>query len=393
MFRFSSSAIGRGCGVSILLLSLVSCTQAQSPPSTASENSAALKEADMPQVVATASVLCDLTEQIAGDTVQLTCLIDPGQDPHLYEPTPSDRKAIEDAALILYGGYGYESELLRILNAATAPKVAVFEAAVPEPILGAAHEHDDEGHDHAQDAHSGEPTHSESPHSEESHAGDSHSEDSHAADHDHEDSENDHAAHSSEQALKEDTPDPHVWHRAQNGAQLAEVIQENLAQISPENADRYRQTTRDISTQLMQIDEWIKAQVATVPERDRKLVTTHNSFQYYAQAYGLDVEGALSGLSTEAKPSAARMTELVDTVRASGVPAIFAETTTNPQLIATVAKAAAVQVAEPPLFVEGPGGKDTEVATYQQMLITNTCTIVNALGGECDRETAPAPAS
>ena len=145
----------------------------------------------------------------------------------------------------------------------------------------------------------------------------------------------------------------------------------------------------NLATQFSALDTWIKAQAATVPAANRKLVSTHEAFNYFADAYGFKVEGALSGLSTDEKPSAARLTELVDAVKASRVPAIFAETTSNTKLIETLANDAEVVVAENPLFVEGPGGPGTSAETIQTMLVANTCTVVNALGGECAEAEAP----
>ena len=117
-----------------------------------------------------------------------------------------------------------------------------------------------------------------------------------------------------------------------------------------------------------------------MPASTRKLITTHDAFRYYAQAYGFSVAGALGGLSTEEKPSAGRMSELIELVETAKVPAIFAESTTNRQLIETVARDASVKVAERPLLVEGPA---SDGDTYQIMMVTNTCTIVVALGGAC----------
>ena len=79
-----------------------------------------------------------------------------------------------------------------------------------------------------------------------------------------------------------------------------------------------------------------------------------------------------------------RLTELIDQVKAAKTPAIFAETSTNLQLINTVAREAGVVVAENPLYVEGPGGPGSTAETMQAMLVENTCTIVNALGGVCE---------
>ncbi|MEM9219633.1 MAG: zinc ABC transporter substrate-binding protein, partial [Cyanobacteria bacterium P01_F01_bin.150] len=107
-----------------------------------------------PQVVASYSVLCDLTQQIAQDTLDVTCLIGAGDDPHLYSATPSDRRAIESADLVLYGGYGFEPDIIQMVEATDgdAPQIAVSEVAVTEPLLGAAHDHGHHGH-HSKDDH------------------------------------------------------------------------------------------------------------------------------------------------------------------------------------------------------------------------------------------------
>jgi len=285
--------------------------------------------------------------------------MDPGQDPHTYQAKPSDRQAIDEADLVLYDGYDFAPGLLGLVNASSnaAPKVAVYEAAVPEPLLGAEHDHDHaegEAHDHAE----GEA-------------------------HDH--AEGEAHDHSEEELVA----DPHIWHSAVNNAAIAAVIATSLAKVNPDQAEIYTQTATTLTDQFTALDTWIQAQVNTIPTGDRKLVTTHDAFRYYADVYGIEVKGALGGLSTEAQPSAATLTDLVDQVKAAQVPAIFAESTTNPDLINTVANNAAVKVAEHPLFVAGPGGPDSPAETTQAMLVVNTCTIVNALGGTCDEGSAP----
>lgn len=336
--RFFTARVGVASGA--ILLTIGGCAA----PSTESSNAASETQ---PQVVATSAVLCDLTRQIAQTSISLTCLLQPNQDPHTYTPTPSDRQAIEEADLVLYGGYGYEPSLYKLIEATTtaAPKIAIFEAAVPNPLTGS-HEHEEHGHE-------------EHGHEEEAEV---------------------------EEATGE-TPDPHIWHDATNGSKIADAIAQALATLAPDA--QYQQSATTISEEITQLDRWIKTQVATVPLASRQLVTPHDSFQYFANAYGFEIKGALEGLSTEQRPSATRLTELVDLVKTAGVPAIFAEATTNRNLIETVAKEANVQVAEQPLYVEGPGGDDTPAPTYQRMLVTNTCTVVNALGGECNEATAP----
>ncbi len=276
---------------------------------------------DRPLVIATNTILCDLTRQIAADTINLKCLVDAGSDPHEYKPTPEDRKAIEQAKLILYGGYNFEPELIRLINASSnpAPKIAVDEAAVPRP-----------------------------------------------------------------QQFQEDGQteiDPHVFQSAANGIQMAVAIRQSLSQLEPGQASFYGTNTKKIEAELSQIHAWIKDQIATIPMAQRKLVTTHNAFGYYAKAYSIPDVGALQGINTEERPTPTRVKTLVEAIKSTAVPTIFAEMTINPTLIATVAKEAGVKVADQDLFADGLGEKGTPADTYQHLLITNTRTIVVNLGG------------
>ncbi|NJL60961.1 MAG: zinc ABC transporter solute-binding protein [Methylacidiphilales bacterium] len=284
-------------------------------PSTAAASGKGIK------VVASNSILCDLTKQVAGNTVDLSCLVKPGADPHVYQATPEDRKAIENAKLVLYGGYNFEPSIVKLVQATsnTAPKIAVDEVAVPTP-----------------------------------------------------------------QKFEEDGKvenDPHVFHDAQNGVRIVETIQTNLAKVAPENAELYAKNAKAITTELGQIDTWIKSQIATIPSASRTLVTTHDALGYYSKAYGIPV-AALEGISTEEKPTAARVKETVKTVEKVQVPTIFAELSINPKLIETVAKEAKVKVSDKEIFADGLGETGSEGDTYQKMLKANTKNIVEGLGGK-----------
>lgn len=274
------------------------------------------------KVVATSTVLCDMTQQIAANTVNLTCLLKPGSDPHVYEASPSDRKAIETANLILYSGYDFEPSLIKLIGSTSnaAPKVAIAEAAVPKP-----------------------------------------------------------------QQFEEDgktAPDPHVWHNAQNGVKMVSEIERNLSKVVPANAALYAKNAQTLTSQLTQLDSWIRSSIATIPKASRKLVTTHDALGYYATAYSIPVEGALEGISTEEKPTANRVKELVKTIQDTKVPTIFAETAINPQLVQTVARESNVKVSDRELFADGLGAPGSEGDTYPKMLAANTQTIVEGLGGK-----------
>jgi manganese/iron transport system substrate-binding protein len=299
-------------------LTACTVTEANKPISTATATSPAAKTEDLPLVVATNSVSCGLAQQIAGDTINLKCLIEAGVDPHVYQSNPEDRKAIDSAKLILYGGYNFEPSVIKLIKASSnpAPRVAVNEIAVPTPLMA------------------------------------------------------------------EDGRDPHVWHNAQNGIKITQSISKSLIVLRPDQAETYTKNTAKLINELEQVDTWIKAQIATIPEASRKLVTTHDALGYYAAAYGIPIEGALNGISTDEQPTPTRVKELVNEIKSSKVPTIFAEVAINPKLINTVAKEATVKVSEHELYADGLGLKGSEAETYVGMLIANTRTIVEGLGGK-----------
>ncbi len=309
---------GRLCGATVLAIGcgLVGCSGGQNatnraPESPAATQTQASRAANLPKVVTTTGVICDITKEIAQSSIDTTCLLQPGDDPHAYQTKPEDRKAIETANLILYGGYNHEPSIIKLIQSSSnsAPKIAVHELAVPKPLMG---EHEDEH---------GEETAQNQPHAE-----------------------------------GEKVPDPHVWHNPQNGLRMVETIRDELIEVSPSNAQLYTKNAASLTDELQKIDTWIKAQIATIPAQKRKLVTTHDALTYYADAYGLEIAVALQGVTTEEQPTAARIAELSSEIKTAGVPKIFAETTTNPKLIETVAREANVEISEKELYSDELGG-------------------------------------
>ncbi|MEO1396300.1 MAG: zinc ABC transporter substrate-binding protein [Cyanobacteria bacterium J06634_5] len=371
-----------------LTLTAFSCStqpteeQAQDTSSQPSEVSAE----GVPQVVASYSVLCDLTEQIAQITVDVTCLIDAGQDPHVYSATPADRRAIEEAELVLYGGYEFEPEIIQMVEATdlSAPAVAISEVAVSEPLLG---EHHDHGHaEHAEGE--GHEEHAEGEHHEEHAEGEhhDHGHEEHAEGEGHE--EHAEGEGHEKHAEGEMEADPHVWHDAENGVAMVQAIQAQLSEVSPENASLYESNAEALIAQLEQLDTWIQAQIDTVPATGRTLISTHGALGYYANAYSIELEPALDSFSTEARPSAADIKGLVDVVAEKNVPSIFVESTSNPGLIEAVSRETDIAISDDPIYADGLGEAGTSAESYQGMLVANTCTIVSGLGGTCDQAAA-----
>jgi manganese/iron transport system substrate-binding protein len=270
-------------------------------------------------VVATSTLIADWAAQVGGDEIELTSILQPGADPHVYEPVPADSIAFEQADLIFYNGYNLEPNLIRLLNAAgvSARRVAVGEVVAPL------------------DLEKGGST----------------------------------------------VPDPHVWGDVSNAVPMVEAIRDQLIELAPDQADLFTQNAEAYIAELTQLHSWIEAQTATIPADQRQLVTTHDAFQYYATAYGLNVVGTLIGLSTEEQPSARTVQQLVASIQTLGVPAIFAETTINPQLISTVAAEAGVPLASQELYSDSIGAPGSDGDSYLKMMVSNTRAIVENLGG------------
>ncbi|MDX2097896.1 MAG: zinc ABC transporter substrate-binding protein [Leptolyngbyaceae cyanobacterium bins.59] len=276
---------------------------------------------EKPRVVATSTILADLTSQIGQDEIDLTSILQPGADPHVYEPAPADSRALEGADVILYNGYDLEPGIIKLINASgiKARKLAVGEVVKPLQLQK-----------------NGQAT----------------------------------------------VPDPHVWGDGENVIQMVIAIRDELVEVQPEDRDRFTQNADRLMANLKRLDTWIAQQIQTIPADRRRLVTTHDAFQYYAQAYALEIVGTLIGISTEEQPSAQTVKRLVESIKATKVPAIFAETTINPALIQTVAQEAGVKLAPRSLYSDSIGAKGSDGDSYIKMMVANTTTIVEALGGK-----------
>ena len=285
------------------------------------------------QVVASFSILGDLVENVGGDAVATATLIGPGVDAHTYDPAPADLVVLSEADLVFENGLGFEPWLDQFFASTQPPgtRVVVTEGVtlreVGEPEVGEQLE-ENADHDHGQF-------------------------------------------------------DPHVWHDVANVIVMVSNIRDALAAADPARADLYEANADVYIAELKALDASIREQVGTLPEERRKLVTSHDTFGYFAAAYGFDVIGtALGSLSTEAgDPSARDIATLISEVEEAGVPAIFAENVANPDLMESIAAEAGVELA-PPLYTDALGPPGSPGETYLGMMQSNVTTIVDALSGD-----------
>ncbi|AFZ46490.1 periplasmic solute binding protein [Cyanobacterium stanieri PCC 7202] len=268
-------------------------------------------------VVSTTTIIANLAEEIGGEVINHRGILPRGTDPHVYEPVPQDNITLENADLIFYNGYDLEPNLIRLINSSgiNAQTLAVGELV---PAL----DFEEEG---------------------------------------------------------QMVPDPHVWGNVENVIIMVAGIRDKLIELQPEDEETFTQNAENLTQDLEELHGWIQEQIETIPPAQRLLITTHDAFQYYGVAYGLEIPGTLIGISTEEQPSAQTVRDLVETIRTTGVSSIFAETTINPTLIETVAQEAGIEVAPTELYSDSLGSENSPAGTYIGMMRVNTETIVNAL--------------
>ena len=276
------------------------------------------------RVVATVGMIADVAQEVAGDCAEVSALMQPGVDPHLYRARPSDVRELFYADLVLYSGYGLEGQLGEVLGALgeRKPVLAVTEAAVPQ----------------------------------------------------------------ADTLLADDAygVDPHLWMDVARWAELPAVIAGALAQLEPGCAEALAERASAYTAQLLALDAWVRESVASIPAAGRVLVTAHDAFGYYGAAYGLEV-AAVQGLSTEAEASLADVRDTVALVVERRVPALFVESSINPRTVQAVFEAVAARGGSVcvggELFSDALGGANSPEGSYIGMIHHNTRAIAEALGG------------
>jgi ABC-type Zn uptake system ZnuABC Zn-binding protein ZnuA len=284
----------------------------------------------LPRVVATATFLADIAQNVAGDRLQVSSMVPHGVDPHDFQPTPSDVAKAADSDVLIVNGAGFEGFLETMLENVGGERVLV------EASAGLASRQPDEGLEHEDDEHA--------------------------------DEEEDHGE-----------LDPHFWLDPHNAIRYAENIRDGLSAADPDGAGLYAANAEAYIERLQELDRWITEQVQQVPADDRLLVTNHDSFGYYADRYGFRVVGTIiPSVGTGAEPSARQLTHLIEEIRESGAKAVFLETGTNPRLANQIGEEAGVKVVTQ-LHSHSTTKDGGTAPTYVDMMQYNTAQIVEAL--------------
>ncbi len=270
-------------------------------------------------VIATFSILGDVVKNVGGAHVNVNVLVGPDGDAHTFEPTPKESIALAQADIIVENGLHFEHFLDDLYKASgSKAKRSIVTADIKPRVVNVLG------------------------------------------------------------GLQE--ADPHAWQSVENVVIMAEAIQKALSDRDPLHATEYAANAAAYEAQLEELNFWIKAQMMLIPEAKRKLLTSHDSLGYYADAYGLKIIGAvISSSTTEAEdPSAQQIAALLDMIKSTGVSAIFTENMHNAKLAKAISNEAHVRIA-PSLYTDALGKPGSPGDTYIKMMRYNTTVIVEAL--------------
>jgi ABC-type Zn uptake system ZnuABC Zn-binding protein ZnuA len=353
---------------------------------------AAQQDEDRLQVVASFSILADVVSNVAGDAADVTSLMPLDAGPHGFSPSPRDMVMLAEADVVFVVGANFEEMLLEsIVNADTDMNIVVASDCVAIQPFGAEHEHEgemheDESHGHGEHGHAGgiammcDGHHTEiggiapTLPAQVSVLGMLYELDCGGYTH------HDEASDEGEHIHAQGSCDGHVWTDPYNVMLWALMARDTLSALDPDNADIYAANTNAYIAELAALFDEVAAMIDTIPEDNRKLVTNHLAYGYYAHRFGLEMVGTvIPGASTLAEPSAGEIAALIDGIEAAGVPAVFADSTANPDLAEQIAHDTGATFHK--LYTGSLTGAGGEAPTYIDYILVDTRIIVKALGG------------
>ncbi|QAY74855.1 zinc ABC transporter substrate-binding protein [Agromyces protaetiae] len=309
----------------------------------------ASESSDGPSIVATTTQVGDFTRELLGEQGTLTQLLQPNQSAHSFDPSAAQLRALASADALVVNGAGLETWIDDAISA-SGFSGDLIDASTGIELHGT-HEHEEGEDEHAEDEH----------------AEDEHAEE--GEDHEHEHAEG----------------NPHIW----TDPALAEVMVQNIAagleQIDGIDAAQIEANETAYLDKLTALDDWIRENVDQVPADKRLLVTNHDAFTYFVEAYGITFVGSvIPSFDDNAEPSAAEIDELVAKIKATGVKAVFSEASISPKTAETIAREAGVEVfsGDDALYGDSLGVEGSPGATYIGSQIHNVTRILQSWGVE-----------
>jgi zinc/manganese transport system substrate-binding protein len=309
------------------LLSVMSLAIAALSPSLQAQTPAPIK------AVASFSILGDMVQRVGGERVAVDVLVGPGGDAHVFQPKPSQARLIGQAQIVFSNGLGFEGWMSRLLNTANykGRHVVVSEGIKP---IEAEEAH---GHDHKR-----------------------HSKKSHGHDH--------------------GEIDPHAWQSVPKAMAFVGNIAKGLCAVDAAGCDSYQRNATAYLVELKALDTTIRAQWAVIPAAQRKVITSHDAFGYYAKEYGVTFL-APQGVSTDSEASAKGVAQLVRQIKQENIKALFVENISDPRLIAQIGRETGVKPAGE-LFSDALTDSKGPAPTYVAMMRANTSALTQAVQGQ-----------
>lgn len=279
------------------------------------------------QAVATFSILGDIVKNVAGDRIELSVLVGPGNDSHIYSPSPADARTLKNADIVFENGLEFEGWMERLVKSSgSSAKVAVASHGIV-PIEADDHDHDETegGHHHG---------------------------------HHHD-------------------IDPHAWQNVANVKVYVANIRDALIGIDPAGKAAYEENAKGYLEKLDILDRTIRETVAAIPADRRKVITSHDAFGYFAKAYGVAFIG-LQGVSSDSEASARDVATIVRQIKAERIPAVFVETISDSRLMDRIAGETGAKIGKQ-VYSDSLSGNDGPAATYIDMMEHNVKAFSEAL--------------
>jgi zinc/manganese transport system substrate-binding protein len=285
---------------SLIVAALVACAS----PACAQDAAPKLK------VVASFSVLGDFVKNVGGERVEVTTLVGPNSDTHVYQPTPADAQKIGAAKIVVINGIGLEGWMTRLVKAAGSKASTVVATAGIKPLK-------------MEDEH--KPGHM--------------------------------------------ITDPHAWQSVANAKVYVANIRDGLSKADPAGKSAYEANAKEYLAKLDALEGEVKAAVAKIPAERRRIITTHDAFGYFAAAYSMQFISP-EGVSTESEASAKDVGTIINQIRKEKIPAVFLENISDPRLIEQIARETGAKIGGT-LYSDALSKSDGPAPTYIDMMRNN----------------------
>lgn len=274
---------------------------------------------DKLQIVATYSIIADMTENIVGDKAEVYSMVPIGTDPHMYDPLPADTGKVSSADLIFYNGLNLETgkgwfqDLLKVTNK-NEVAFAVSDEVTPMYLT---------------------------------------------------------------EKGKETQVDPHAWLDIQNSIKYVDVITKRVIEQDPDNREYYLNNQTEYVKQLNELDQYAKEAVNKIPQEQRILVTSEGAFKYFSKAYGFE-SAFIWEINTDSQGTPEQMKRIISIIEENQVPALFLETSVNPKTMETISNETGVPI-HSKIFTDSLAKKGEDGDTYIKMIQWNIDKVIEGL--------------